>query len=641
MPLDKRLNEAQRKALCHYTGPAMLLAGPGSGKTTVLTGRVGYLIKQYHVPPASILVITYTKAAALSMQQRFIREMKGCVHPVVFGTFHAIFFHILREQYHLGKECFITPQEKFRILYSLLDNQIKNQIEIKQGMEGIQELFTCISLRKNGIAEDKLPIPANISVEVFDGLYRAYNRQMAQKGKIDFDDMLLHTLILFREEPQVLLLWQKRFPFILVDEFQDSNMVQYEILKLLAAPLQNLFVVGDDDQSIYGFRGARPGIMKQFMKDYPRAERILLEANYRSREEIILASNKVIVQNKDRFVKNMYAAGQQSASGKVFGSQTFFFGTEPVSIKVFSDRKEQYAYLSDKLQSLSQYFPFKEMAVICRTHREIEYLVPYLARKNIPCTLKEQIKSRYAHFAIQDVVAYLKLSVGENKRHLFLRIMNKPSRYIERGCLWEETTDLEKVAERLEGFGKKEAAQAVRCLQRQLKLAGKLSPYLAINLVRKTAGYDTWLRGKAGENADLYEEWKELLDEIQTEAKAFKSIPHWLAFIRQEEEKMSTIKGGQGEGVQLMTMHASKGLEFSYVCIPNVNEGMIPYGRVLSKETEEEERRLFYVGMTRAKTALELLCLTGTEEHKRLPSRFLNPLTKNYSSSTSTSSSNS
>lgn len=661
MPFNKKLNEAQRKALCHYKGPAMILAGPGSGKTTVLTGRIGHLIEQYHVPPRSILVITYTKAAALSMQHRFIREMKGCIHPVVFGTFHAIFFHILKEQYHLGKECLITPQEKFRILYSVLNhqtnihknsqinsqinnqahNQIHDSIETKPGTESLEELLTCISLLKNGIAEDKLPLPANVSQEAFHGLYRAYNRRMAELGKMDFDDMLLHTLTLFKKEPKVLSQWQKRFSHILVDEFQDSNRVQYEVLKLLAAPLQNLFVVGDDDQSIYGFRGASPGIMQQFMKDYPRAERILLEANYRSREEIVMAANRVIVQNKDRFAKNMYAAGRQAAPGTEQTSIRSVYGTEPVSIKAFLGGKEQYGYLSDKLQWLSQYFPFKEMAVICRTHREIEYVMPYLVKKNIPCTVKEQIKSRYAHFAIQDVVAYIELAAGKNIRRLFLQIMNKPLRYLDRGCLFEETLDLDAVALRLAGLGKKEAAQAVRCLQRQLKQAGKLSPYLAINLVRKAIGYDVWLRGKAGENTDLYEEWKVLLDELQTEAKAFKSIPEWLAYIKLEEEKAEGIKKGSREGVQLMTMHASKGLEFSYVCIPNVNEGMIPYGRMLKKEAEEEERRLFYVGMTRAKTALELLYLTGTEEHKRLPSRFLHPFIKNYSSSPSTSSSNS
>ncbi len=625
--VENKMNRAQKEALCHHFGPAMILAGPGSGKTTVLIGRVKHLIEQYKVPPSSILVITYTKAAALSMQHRFIREMKGGVFPVAFGTFHAIYYHILQERYHFRNDCLLSISEKRRILYSILKDQINTN---KKEPEGLDEILSCISLRKNGFQPEELPIPAYLEKSDYERYESIYLKQTAALGKMDFDDMLVRCLELFKKEPAILSKWQKRFTYLLVDEFQDSNRVQYEVLKMLAMPQNNLFVVGDDDQSIYGFRGASPGIMQQFEKDYPGLKKVYLEANYRSREEIVLAANTVIIENKNRFIKKMYASGTENQYADI----------KPVLIKSFPDREKQYLYLSSHILSLSKQLPLNEMAVIFRTNRDIEYLIPHLAKENIPYILKEGIKSRYAHFAVQDIAAYLKLAIGERERRIFLQIMNKPVRYISRESIWEEEVDLEQIEEQYRNSGKKEIAAAVALLRKQMIQIGRLSPFLAINFVRKIIGYDIWLRGKAGTKQELYDEWKELLDEVQSEAKGFKQISEWLAYSKQEEVRIGNISQNR-EGVQLMTMHASKGLEFSYVCIPGVNEGRIPYGKSPGKEAEEEERRLFYVGMTRAKAALEILYLTGTKDHPRLPSRFLNTLNKTYSSSLSTSSSNS
>ena len=623
-----KLNRAQKDALCHHLGPAMILAGPGSGKTTVLIGRVKHLIEQYKVPPSSILVITYTKAAALSMQHRFIREMKGGVFPVAFGTFHAIYYHILQERYHFRKDSLLSMNEKRRILYSILKDQINT---IKKEPEGLDEILSCISLRKNGFKLEELPIPASMEKAAYERCESLYLKQTAALGKMDFDDMLVRCLELFKKEPETLIKWQKRISYILVDEFQDSNKVQYEVLKMLASPQNNLFVVGDDDQSIYGFRGASPGIMQQFEKDYKGLKKVYLEANYRSREEIVLAANSVIIENKNRFIKNMFASGAECEYGDI----------RPVFIKSFTDREKQYFYLCNHILSLSKQLPLNEMAVIFRTNRDIEYLIPHLAKENIPYVLKEGIKSRYAHFVVQDIAAYLKLAIGESKRSIFLQIMNKPVRYISRDSIWDEEVDLKQIEEQYRNNGKRDIAASAALLRKQLLQIGRLSPFLAINFVRKIVGYDIWLRGKAGTKQELFEEWKELLDEVQLEAKGFKQLSEWLAYIKQEEVRRGNTISQNREGVQLMTMHASKGLEFAYVCIPGVNEGRIPYGKSPGKEAEEEERRLFYVGMTRAKAALEILYLTGTKDHPRLPSRFLNTINKTYSSSLSTSSSNS
>lgn len=620
----ERLNAAQKEALCHYKGPAIVLAGPGSGKTTVLTGRVRHLIEQYHVPPASILVITYTKAAALSMRQRFIREMNGQALPVNFGTFHAIFYHILKEQYHLKQDSLLSHEDKLHLLLPIL----KEQIQEKEGLrETATEILQSISLYKNGRTLEKLQLPTGVSKESFIQIYGKYTKKTFFTGKMDFDDMLVRCLALFKENPEVLLRWQKQFQFILVDEFQDCNRVQAEVLQLLAKEHQNLFVVGDDDQAIYGFRGASPGIMKQFTKDYPGAKQIYMEANYRSRTEIVNAANLVIAENKERFQKCIYAAGDHNLTSMA-----------PVSVRAFGDKREQFTYLTKQLLTLSEEMPFEEMAVICRTNGELAYFLPCLAKQNIPFEIKEQLKSRYSHFTVQDVLSYVELAAGNRARQLLLRILQKPKRQINRECFHGEEFFLEKVIEEQEWFGNTGEVLALRLLQKQLKQISGFSPYLAIRFIRGVVGYDKYLQEKAGGDMALYAEWKEILDEVQEEAKAFLTLKEWVDYTKQEAGKTVMTENKKG-GVQLMTMHAAKGLEFTYVCIMNVNEGKIPYGKMITEETEEEERRLFYVGMTRAKKALDILYLTGTKEHPRLPSRFLKPLYKDYSPSTNSSNS--
>ena len=308
--MNEQLNEAQKRALCHKHGPAMVLAGPRSGKTTVIVGRVKRRIEQSRIPPSAILVITYTKAAALSMQQRFYKEMRGAAASVTFGTFHAVYYHILKEHYHLNDHCLITEKEKNHILNLIWKQQFQTEPE----EDRMEQLRLCLALYKNGMAKERLPLPQDFFPEQFDGLYAAYNRYCMAKGKLDFDDMQVRCRDLFCARQDILEKWQGRFLYILVDEFQDCNQIQYETLRLLAAPHRNLFVVGDDDQSIYGFRGASPDIMQRFIQDYPEAEKIYLEANYRSRTEIIAAADCVISANKKRFAKKMYAAGKNTAA---------------------------------------------------------------------------------------------------------------------------------------------------------------------------------------------------------------------------------------------------------------------------------------------------------------------------------------
>ena len=624
----EKLNEAQKEALCHHKGPAMILAGPGSGKTTVLTGRVRYLTEHLHIPPSSILVLTYTKAAACSMQERFIRETAGKICPVVFGTFHAVCYQILKEQYHLKHDCLLSEQEKLQIIKSLL-----KQYKQKADTEEAEWLLGFISVRKNSLnpkeenglkkgncqrisetkMQEDLNGEENTDKALFELMYQDYKRKCEQLGKLDFDDILLKCFLLLREREDVLLKWQKHFPYILVDEFQDCNDLQFAILKLLAGESANLFVVGDDDQSIYGFRGANPDLMRQFAEDYPQAVKIRLEANYRSRAEIVKASNMVIAENKKRFSKNMYAAGEKGE--KIIS---------PVQVLAFTDKKAQEEYIFSRVRQLAEKISYEDMAVIFRTNREAELFSYGLEEMRIPYILKGYRKNKYAHFFARDMAAYLKASqivwCGNTtiSRKLALVIANKP----DRGIMWEwlHEESIELVSPVADGEFEKNCLQ----MYRQLCRIGTMSPWAAISYIRKVIGYDKWLLQKANGDSDKYEEWKRIGDFIHGEAKQFERIEDWLLYAEREQSKKEEQLGDKG--IKLMTMHGVKGLEFSYVCIPNVNQGCIPHGRMLSQENMEEERRLFYVGMTRAKTALDILYLTGTGECPKLPSAFLNPL---------------
>lgn len=628
------LNKEQKKAVTTVRGPVLCLAGPGSGKTFTLVHRLRFLIEKHRIPPDSILVMTYSKAAALSMKQRFEREMKGKPLSVVFGTFHALCYHILKEHYHFRQNSLLSYTEKIQMIQSIL--QLMSHLSPEE--ENCESILGCISLFKNGKQIEELPLPFGVDKESFILIYKEYRKQNRQRGKLDFDDMLLLCLELFQKEPTVLTYWQKRFLFILVDEFQDCNRIQYEIVKKLACPENNLFVVGDDDQSIYGFQGANPGILHRFLQDFPQAKEILMGSNYRSRPEIIEAAGRVISENENRMPKILSAAGEiQRLDGRA-----------PVLLKDFKELRMQFSYLAEQLKILHTRIPWEEMAVIFRTNREIEELIPFLVKENIPCRVKGGRKNYYEHFAIQDILTYLRFAEGDSRRKLFLNIMNKPGRGIGRDVLWEETVDLEKLMGELENRGERDAAKEVRRLASQLAKLQRMSPYLGIQYIRIGMGYDRWLRGRAGEDPAVYEEWKEILDKLQQSARNFTQIGEWLAYVEQKteaaEHTVQNMSGSMEKGVNLLTLHGSKGLEFTYVCLPNLNEGRLPHGKTPCKETIEEERRLFYVGITRAKKALELLYLTGTEKRPRQPSRFLQPflLTEkadSYSSESSSSNS--
>lgn len=609
------LNDAQREAVTHGEGPALVLAGPGSGKTTVIVRRILYLIRERHVPPERILVVTFTKDAALSMQKRFAEQARG-IDPVAFGTFHSIFFHILLESGHCGaRPAILSSTQKISIMSDVLRKlipEISNHCDPAVFRDDVVSLLAAVGYYKNTqdreAACGRLPDRWQMH---FDRIFAGYQSLCRARRGLDFDDMVYECRELLVRDRRKLEYWQGRFSHILIDEFQDINPLQYEVVKLLGACHRNLFAVGDDDQSIYGFRGSDPGCLKRFLTEF-QARRILLNANYRSAEEIVSQAEKVISVNRNRFPKQCYAAGGQKSSGRF------------AVVRDFAGKSEEYEYLVRELKDFLRRNRQDSCGVLFRTNGGMQFLASLLEGEGIPFRMKERTENPYQHFIAKDVMAYLKLAAGEKSRETFLRIMNRPSRYLERECVGNaREIDFEELIRwhRVRGRpGDLQAEARLRRLEEQLRVIGRMSPGLAVSYICRAVGYERYLKERKEADEHL-EEWQDMTEFLIADARKYDTVREW------ERGQSAGAPGPRRDGrIHLMTVHASKGLEFDAVWMPDCNEKNYPHGNLADAAAVEEERRIFYVGMTRAKKHLELLCTTGTAERPRMMSRFLNPI---------------
>ncbi len=640
------MNEPQRQAVTHGEGPLLLLAGPGSGKTFTITNRILHLLSQ-GVSPGEILVITFTKEAALSMQGRFQAMCGKQAYPVNFGTFHSVFYYILRESNSLVSTKVLTVSEKKNLMIPIL-NQYEESKDIREFLgEDALKILSAISFYKNTLqlteTVNKVPAPWQPH---FGEIYKSYENAVGKLGQVDFDDMVYKCLKLLRENVAVRQYWQNRFRHILVDEFQDINPIQYETLKLLSPSPYNLFVVGDDDQAIYGFRGSQPDCLKKFLEDY-NAGQLLLNLNYRSCPEIVEASLAVIGENKNRFEKKLKSAVSRDDMKR-----------EPaVVLTPFADNREQTQYLIGCLrQELSQNSDVT-CAVLFRTNQMMQRFCAALGKAEIPYKMKEKSANMYDHFVSEDILGYLKSAGNMGSRESFLNIMNKPSRYLRRDMIVFEKGKLNRAKtidnyrkSNLPEWEKVKISETLNIMEKQMSAIGKLPLTAAISYILKAVGYERYLAEKAGERTEKAEEWLEIAAWLKEDAAEYVGLEEWLTFQKEfagKSEHQTNITRGKGRSgvmeqtvqqgaVELLTAHAAKGLEFDKVWIPDCNERVFPYGRMPDEKTVEEERRIFYVAMTRAKKCLELLYLTGTKERPRQPSAFLNPL---YSPSTNSSNS--
>lgn len=620
--MEKRYSKAQLQAIQHKDGPCLTLAGPGSGKTAVITERVKHLIKEYRVNPSNILVITFTKAAAAEMRERFLKLMGAEQMPVTFGTFHAVFFQILKHAYHYNAGNIIREEQKYACMRELV---IKQRLTYEDEAEFVNAVLGEIGMVKNTGMELSHYYSVNCAAEVFRRLYSAYQEYLYSHKLIDFDDMLVYTYELFKERRDILGAWQRKYQYILIDEFQDINKIQYDIVKMLAAPRNNLFAVGDDDQSIYRFRGAKPEIMLHFPDDFPGTARFLLDKNYRSQEQIVKASLNLIGYNKERFEKRISA-------DKAAGAEVDFLTFK-------SQREQNLKLIRDITEAVDRGGKYEDFAVLFRTNTQPRLLMQQLMEYNIPFYAKDSIPNVYEHWIARDLFAYFRIAQGSRQRSDFLQIMNRPKRYINR-----ESLDDELVAFDVWEWVYEEqpwVVKRIRQLEADIKMLECMSPFAAINYIRNGIGYDEFLKEYAQYRRIREDDLFDVIEEIQESARSYKNYEAWFCHVEEYGEELAKIRRQKQEekkGVTLATLHSAKGLEFEEVYIVDVNEGIMPYKKAVLEQEVEEERRMFYVGMTRAKKNLHLYAAAQVNHKDAELSRFIK---ESYISSNSASSNNS
>ena len=606
------LSQAQKSAMLHGEGPCLVLAGPGSGKTMTIVNRIKYLIEELHVRPEEILVITFTKYAATEMKLRLQAEMEGKKIPITMGTFHGIYYGILKWAYRFGPENIMSEEEKYKLVRQIVNHQ--DELEIMDEEDFLKDVITEIGVVKNNRHQIENYRSNRCRPDIFQNIYLEYEKQRKQLRKIDFDDMLVLCYQLFTSRPDLLKLWQEKFQYVLIDEFQDINQVQYDVIKMLAAPQNNLFVVGDDDQSIYGFRGADAKLMFQFQKDYPDAKQILLDINYRSTENIVKNALKVIGHNEIRFDK---AIKTKKKAGK------------SLHVQEVQDSEEESKYIVEEIAArIADGIPAEQIAVLYRVHTDARALVEKLIDSKIPFQMKEHMPNLYQHFIAKDIQAYFRMATGDGTRTDFLQIMNRPKRYISRDSISGKGKDLYEEARKFY-IDKAWMMDRVDQMEWDIKMLSKMAPYAAIQYLRKRVGYDEFLREYATihqvQKSDLFE----VLSEIEEAAKPYQTIQEWFTHVQEYSDALKTKEQrhmGNRSGVHLMTMHAAKGLEFDTVYLIQTNEGCIPYKRALKENGLEEERRLFYVAMTRAKEVLKISYVKNKNGKETSPSRFIEEL---------------
>lgn len=585
----------------------MVLAGPGSGKTSVIVERTAYMINEGKISASSILVVTFSRAAAVEMKERFLKFVNRDRSEVTFGTFHGIFYGILKAAYNLNASNILSEEEKYSILREMTE---KFGQEMEQEGDFLEEIAKEISVVKGNCISLEHYYASCCSDEVFREIYNGYKNALRTRRKLDFDDMILCCYELFSQRPDILKAWQKKFVYILVDEFQDINSLQYKILQMLAAPANNLFIVGDDDQSIYHFRGARPEIMLNFTRDYPGAETVLLDVNYRCSGNILKTAMNVINCNKKRFRKKLNTPNDVGM---------------PVTCKVFDNPREEAVCVAAALKKrLEKGEKLENTAILLRTNQEAESLITALMEYQIPFTMKEQLPNLYRHWICRNLLAYLHMAAGDRSRKNFLELMNRPNRYISRDALKNSQISFHDLREYYKD--KDWMCDRITTLETHLRILGTLSPFAAVNFIRKGMGYEEYLREYAQFRKLKPEELLEILDRIHESTRGMKNLKQWEDYIEDYTEKLNEQAKRQRdrkEGVTVSTLHAVKGLEYDIVYILNVNEGSIPYRKAVLAESVEEERRLFYVGMTRARRKLVLAYVNRQYEKEREPSRFL------------------
>lgn len=603
-------SKSQEKAIAFFQGPSIVLAGPGSGKTTVITHRVKNLIQKYRVDPTKILVVTFTKAAAENMRLRFKSLMAGKSLPVSFGTFHSVFFRILRIEKDYKADSLLSDMERMNILKEII---IRLKINVASKNEFTLKLIDEIETAKGNLENIRDYEPTTCNKDLFFEIYDEYEKEKKYANKVDFEDMLRLCYELFKDKPHILKKWQGVYEYVLVDEFQDINRLQFEIVKMISAPENNIFVVGDDDQSIYGFRGSKPELMFEFEEYYKESEEVLLENNYRSTKAIVDMANCLITHNNARFNKEIVAVGDE--------------GISP-DIRIYKSQKEEIeATCLMAKEYIKQGIKPSEIAVLVRNNVYISNIKSIFDSMNVNTRTRVKVDSVRSGMVFKDIMSYLKCASNYesgivNDIESFISILNKPERLISRDIVLEHGGNLEQL--RKIYAHEREVTRNIDDFGFHMQMIKELNPYGAVNYIKNVVGYEKYLMNYANAKGCSLKKMMYELDQIQSESVRYKSVDEWTSFVEESNDvKKQTIST---DGVNIMTMHGSKGLEFKVVFILNVNQGIIPTSRAIRKQDYEEERRLLYVAMTRAEKYLHIFLIGENLGFPVEPSMFLNEI---------------
>ncbi len=584
-------------------GPAMVLAGPGSGKTTVITHRIKNLIEKAEVRPENILVVTFTKAAAISMQKRFSTLMNGGKGQLVtFGTFHSVFYKILRKSRRYEATEILSERQKTDYIREIIGRYGISSNDIS---ELSQNIINDIGNIKGNMLNAQEYEPSCCKKEDFIKVYNAYNLELKKDGKMDFDDILRECYLLLCENHTILEQWRELYKYILIDEFQDINRIQMNIIELLASPLNNIFVVGDDDQSIYGFRGARPEIMIEFKDYYPEAELIVLDVNYRSTQSIINVAGRVIENNKTRLDKCAHANNDKDF--------------QP-DIRKFRNQVEELKFVVSKIREYeNQGISLSEMAILVRNNSQIQEISSFLKNRKIEAESGKHRSNIYNGMVAKDILSYVRGALkfdGTYFNEDLIYVLNKPQRYISRQVVLSVNMNISAVRRIY-------SKNNIDSFLFHIEMIRKLPPQAALSYIRKGAGYEEYLRLYAIENNIPMSGLLKQLEQLVQECSKFNTLEQWINSIDSAQNsegqnfgKKSSGEGGTNNRINIMTMHGSKGLEFKAVFIVDANQGIIPTSKALRERDFEEERRLFYVAITRA---IDYLNIYAVEERLGCP----------------------
>lgn len=643
-PYLEKLNEPQRQAVTHTDGPVMIIAGAGSGKTRVLTFRIAHLLNK-GLDPFSILSLTFTNKAAREMRNRIENLVGPAAKSLWMGTFHSVFARILRQEaeklgYPSNFTIYDTDDSK-SLIKSILKELNLDDKTYKPGM-----VLGRISMAKNNLItaaaysrnEELNQQDKNANRPKFGDIFAAYSERCFRAGAMDFDDILINTYILLEKHADVCHKWQHRFKYVMVDEYQDTNTVQYMITKRIAAVHQNICVVGDDAQSIYAFRGANIQNILNFNRDYPDVFTVKLEQNYRSTRNIVNAASSVIKNNRKQLDKEVWTANETGDKIKVVRSATDSDEARFVAQQIIEQKNQKH-------------LPNKAFAILYRTNSQSRSFEEALRRQSIDYRIYGGT-SFYQRKEIKDLLSYLRLTVNPNDEEALKRIINYPARGIgdttinrllflaseNKAGIWEIVAnarnypDLGTGAPRVENF-------AIMMKSFMAMTTSHNAYELATHVAKQTTLLKTLYDDKTVEGISRYENVTELLNGIQEfteddESEKDKTLANFLEEVALYTDDQKD-KDPDRDCVSLMTIHSSKGLEFPHVFIGGLEENLFPSQMALTSRADlEEERRLFYVAITRAEKALTLCYASSRFRYGSLtpcePSRFIDEIDNQY-----------